>query len=169
MTDWNFIVGDHGPVAWQAAYRLLGSAADADDCLQEALFSAFEMEAREPIRNWPGLLQHLATARALDSLRCRKRQAGSPITGNVAKTTGDSEDPMQKAADAELVDRLLESLAELPPQQAQTFCLRHLSALSYREIAQASGLSVDAVGVQLHRAAAALRELLDRPVGRLRR
>ena len=169
MTDWNSIVKKHGPVAWQAGFRLLGNPADADDCLQEALFTAFEMESKEPIRNWPALLQHLATARALDILRRRKRQAASPLDlSEVSQSSGDRDNPLQRAADAELVDRLLEAVTELPPQQAQMFCLRHLSGLSYREISEALVVSVDAVGVNLHRAAAALRELLHRPAGRLR-
>ncbi len=32
--DWKTILERDGPTAWRAAYRLLGNAADADDCLR---------------------------------------------------------------------------------------------------------------------------------------
>ena len=57
-------------------------------------------------------------------------------------------------------ERLRAALCDLSPQQAAVFCLRWLSELSYEEIASELELSVDAVGVTLHRARARLQELL---------
>ena len=61
--QWPVIVRQHAPLVWQTAYRVLGHHADATDCLQETFVSAWKISCREPVKNWPGLLQHLATAR----------------------------------------------------------------------------------------------------------
>ncbi len=68
--------------------------------------------------------------------------------------------PLRQAEAAELGDRLMAAVAELPAQQSQAFCLRHLSEMSYEEIAEHLGISIDGVGAALHRARARLRELL---------
>ena len=51
-------------------YRLLGSAADAEDALQETLLSAWQglpaFEGRASIRTW---LYRVATSRCMDALR----------------------------------------------------------------------------------------------------
>jgi DNA-directed RNA polymerase specialized sigma24 family protein len=55
------------------------------------------------------------------------------------------------------------ALAVLPPRQAEAFCLHCLEAFSYQEVAQQMTISVDAVGVLLHRARGRLRQLLGGP------
>ena len=64
------------------------------------------------------------------------------------------------AATAELAEALRAALSELPGKQADAFCLHCLDGYSYREVGAALGLSVDAVGVLLHRARGRLRDLL---------
>ena len=70
-------------------------------------------------------------------------------------------DPVQQAVANELSERLRAALAELPPQHSQSFCLRYISGLSYQEISAQMEISIDAVGVNLHRARGRLRELLS--------
>jgi RNA polymerase sigma-70 factor, ECF subfamily len=161
-TDWPGIVREYGPVVWRTAYRLLGRDADAADCFQDAFVSAMHVAGREAVRDWPGLLQRLATARALDVLRRRMRDAGRhdaapPAWDALPSGVGD---PVEHAEAAELGERLKAALTELPPQQGEVFCLRCLNALSYDEIAAQLEMSIDAVGVALHRARGRLRELL---------
>lgn len=57
--------------------------------------------------------------------------------------------------------KLQEAVARLPEQEAQAFCLRYLSGMSYRLIANQLGVSTGAAGVALHRARTKLRRLLD--------
>jgi RNA polymerase sigma factor (sigma-70 family) len=56
-------------------YRLLGSAADAEDALQETLLSAWQglpaFEGRASIRTW---LYRVATSRCIDALRSGRRR-----------------------------------------------------------------------------------------------
>ena len=68
--------------------------------------------------------------------------------------------PDRQVQDAELMESLRAAITKLPGQQGEVFCLRHLNGLSYEEIAEEMGMSVDGVGVSLHRAKARLRELL---------
>jgi RNA polymerase sigma-70 factor (TIGR02960 family) len=56
-------------------YRIVGSTQDAEDLLQETLLAAWrgleQFEARASVRNW---LYRIATNRALDAIRARRRR-----------------------------------------------------------------------------------------------
>ncbi len=158
--DWPAIVRDHGPLVWKTAYRLLNQEADAADCFQETFISAMEVERREAVENWPGLLARLATARALDQLRRRCRERNHTTPGEFDSVASADASPVAHAEASELSERLRAALSELPARHSEVFCLRHISGLSYEEIAAQMRLSVDAVGVLLHRARGRLKELL---------
>ncbi len=162
MIDWNTIIKEHGPAVWQTAYRLLGNEADAADCFQETFVSALGFCRREKVRNFSALLARLTTARAIDQLRRRFRQAQSK-TDFIDCSIVESEQayPDQQAEQQELVEKVRQSLSELPPQEAQVFCLRYLNDMSYRQIAKQLGITTNSAGVLLHRARARLRESVE--------
>lgn len=169
MTDWEGIVRQYGALVWQTAYRLLGDRADVADCFQETFVSALDVARRETVLNWAGLLRRLATARALDLLRKRMREGGRrDSTPDWEEFRSAAAGPGEHAQAAELGERLQAALGRLPQQQAEVFCLRHINGLSYEEISDQTGMTVDAVGVTLHRARGRLRELLDEPCGAAR-
>jgi RNA polymerase sigma-70 factor (ECF subfamily) len=158
MPDWQEILSREGDAVWQTAYRYLGNRADADECFQEAFLAAFEFSRRQEVMNWRALLKRLVAARAVDRLRRRRHQAPDwEALPDQAPT------PPQVAEDAELSERLRAALAVLPPRQAEAFCLHCLEGFSYQEVAQQMTISVDAVGVLLHRARGRLRQLLGEP------
>ena len=162
MMDWQRIVTEHGPAVWRTAYRLLRNNADADDCMQEAFLSAVEISRREPVRNWGALLTRITTARAVDRLRRRLREAArrdDPADVAAVPETGPS--PDARAQDAELAARLLMGISRLPSRQAEAFFLRFLSDLAYDEIADELGIEANHVGVLLHRARSKLQGLMD--------
>lgn len=162
MTNWAEIVHRHRGVVWQTAFRLLGNRDDAADCFQETFLAALELSRRQRVRNWPALLRRLCTCRALDELRRRLRLAARrDEPGDWSDVVGENPGPVQQAQAAELSERLREALADLPERQAEVFCLRFVSDLSYREIARALGLRASAVGALLHRARKQLREVLS--------
>jgi len=161
MTNWEGIVAEHAGAVWRTAYRLVSNAADADDCMQEAFTSAVEISRREVVRSWPALLHRLVTTRSLDRLRRRMREAARrDRPADLAKLPGGEPDPQRQAAGRELAGQLRHGLARLPAQQAEAFCLRFLSDMSYDEIAGQIGVSSNYVGVILHRARLRLRTLL---------
>jgi len=159
--DWQVVVNDHGPAVWQTAYRLLGNHADAADCFQEAFVGALEISRRQEVRNIAGLLVQLATTRAIDRLRQKNRrqcrQADAPASEEVLSRDAG---PLDRAQTGELADHLRQAIGHLPPQEAKVFCLRHLSEMSYRQIARELNVNISVVGVSLYRARARLREAL---------
>jgi RNA polymerase sigma-70 factor, ECF subfamily len=161
MTDWSHIVQQHGPMVWRTAHRLVNNETDAADCFQRAFVSALKLEAGQPIRNWPALLKRLVIARALECLRQRRRESGRRTALPEAavidrKTVG----PVQAAQATELARHLREALSDLDGQQAQVFCLACVEGCSYQEIAEQLGVTVNHVGVLLHRARSGLQDRL---------
>jgi RNA polymerase sigma-70 factor (ECF subfamily) len=163
MPDWQDILSRDGPAVWHTAYRYLGNRADADECFQEAFLAAFEFSRRQEVQNWRALLKRLAAARAVDRLRRRRHQAGRREAPDWETLPDQSPSPHQSAEDAELSERLRLALALIPPRQAEVFCLHCLEGFSYQEVAGQLAITVDAVGVLLHRARNRLRELLGEP------
>src|SRR5262245_11881737 len=161
VVDWSHIVEQHGPLVWTTVYRLLRHDADAADCFQRTFLSALVLSRTQTVRNWPGLLRRLGTARALESLRLRLRQAERlrPLLVEVVGSSSTPE-PDQVAAASELSDHLREALTMLDARQAQVFCLICLDGLSYTETAEQLDLTTSHVGVLLNRARHVLRERL---------
>lgn len=79
------------------------------------------------------------------------REQASEIDSARAETTHDSAVVNQ-------------ALASLDPIARDVFVMRELAGLSYTEIAEACGLSPDAVRSRIHRARLQLREHLQRPI-----
>jgi RNA polymerase sigma factor (sigma-70 family) len=162
MPHWAQIVRQHSPIVWQTALRLLGNEPDAADCLQETFLAAMRVAERQDVANWPGMLQRVATARALDLLRRRLLSRSRHAGGNDFQLVPSPEDsPVDHLQNDELAQSLANALARLPPRQAEAYCLRHLNELSYEEIARELDVSVDTIGADLHRARTRLRELLS--------
>jgi len=162
LTDWEGILAREGPAVWRTVYRLLGRRADAEDCFQETFLAALRLWARQPVQHPRAALQRLATARAVDRLRRRYRESARAGTVTWDALPHLAPSPPDRAAAAELSQRLREALALLPAKQADVFCLYSLEGWAYAEIAKELKVSVDAVGVLLHRARAKLRaELAD--------
>jgi len=160
MPDWQEILSRDGPAAWRTAYRLLGNRADADECFQEAYLAALKVSRREVVQNWRGLLQRAAVARSVDRLRARKRARLQTAASGLGQVRDDSPSPPQDAEGAELASELRRALGRIPPKQAEAFCLHCIEDCSYQEIAESLRISIDAVGVLIHRARQHLRELL---------
>lgn len=161
MPDWDRIVEEHGRLVWRTAYRLLGNHADAGDCFQDTFVSALAVARRQRVENWGGLLQRLATARALDRLRNRLRRSGrdGPLDDEADVLSPIPGPPLQ-AEVRELDQRIRRALAGLPAKQAEAFCLHYLEQWSCGEIGRHLGIAPNAVGSLLHRARAGLRETL---------
>ena len=161
MTDWSQVVERYGPVVWRTACRLLGNEADAADCFQETFISALAVSRREKIANYSALLRRIATARALDRLRQRRRHVDRhDEIGDWNSVEGAEHGPREQSQARELAESLRRALVELPDDQAEVFCLRCLEGLTFEEIAQRLEMQVGTARVVLHRARSRLRTLL---------
>ena len=137
------------------SHRMLGSAHDADDAVQEALLRAWrflpQFEGRGSVRWW---LHRIVTNASLDLLRRRSQLV--PIEDEVAEA-GPEMDPHGRYERREAVERaLLRADRILTERQRAVLFLREVLGFSARETAQRLRLSVAAVNSALQRARAAI-------------
>jgi RNA polymerase sigma factor (sigma-70 family) len=151
------IVRDHGPMAYDTAWRILGNACDTQDAVQEAFVDAVRIARGERIANWGGLLRRLVARRAIDLLRSRR--GGRSLSMEPAAPL--RMHPEAIAVGQELAERLRIALTQLPQRESEVFVLRYFADLSNIEIAESLKLSAGAVGVALHKARMRLAELLE--------
>jgi RNA polymerase sigma-70 factor (ECF subfamily) len=156
LTDWAAIVREHGPLAYDTAWRILGNAGDTEDAVQDAFLNALGIQRRRAVRNWAALLRHLATCRALDLLRKRRRVTALAPEIPAPRTS----QPEVVATATECVALLRQALAQLPKREAEVFALRYFGQLANPEIAEALQITPGAVAVALHKARTQLQALL---------
>lgn len=162
MTDWEAVVGQNVEIVRRTVYRLVRNDADAWNCVQETFLEAVRIDRRESVRDWPALLRHLATARALDLLRVRSRQRsryGAEV--DLSQAISREPHPSNYAEANELADRLRAAIGRLPRKQAQVFCLTYFEQMTSEEIAERLGISPTATRMLLSRARRRLQRLLE--------
>ncbi|OLZ67444.1 RNA polymerase subunit sigma-70 [Streptomyces sp. IMTB 2501] len=122
------------------AYRLLGSATEADDALQEAWLRAREADLDE-IRNLTGWLTTVVTRVCLNLLRARRnrREEFLDAQDSVHDTPAVSAEAGDPAREALLADEvgvaLLVVLETLSPAERVAFVLHDMFAVPFEEIA----------------------------------
>jgi RNA polymerase sigma-70 factor (ECF subfamily) len=161
-------------------YRMLGSAFDADDAVQETLVRAWQaadrFEGRSSLRSW---LYRIATNVCLDLLRSRRRRAlpmdlSSPVPSStppvetLPETTwlepmADRDvlplgsDPAEQAVVRDTVRlAFVAALQLLPPRQRAVLILREVLCWSAADVAELLGTTVAGVNSALQRARATL-------------
>jgi RNA polymerase sigma factor (sigma-70 family) len=155
MIDWEALIDEHGPLVVRISWRILGHASDVEDNVQDVFLEAYRLNAKEPIRHWPGLLRRLATFGALARLRRRRKDA--PLDD--AATLDRSESPERAASRREQEDRLRAAVAELPDREGAAFCLRYFEGLELAQIANSLRITYSAAGAALSRARTKLRQV----------
>jgi RNA polymerase sigma factor (sigma-70 family) len=123
------------------AYRMLGSAAEADDAVQEA-WVRFRRADTSGVGNLGGWLTRVVSRVCLDVLRARRARAEEPLGAEAAGSTGSSavggaeHGPEEEAELAESVGlALLVVLDRLAPAERVAFVLHDLFAVPFDEIA----------------------------------
>jgi RNA polymerase sigma-70 factor (ECF subfamily) len=170
MADWEAVVRQHVGLVQRTVYRLVGNTADAWDCVQDTFLEAVKLDRREPVRNWSAMLRHLATAKALDLLRRRSRQrTRCNAEADPAEAVSREPSPTAHAEAHELADRLRAAVGQLPPRQAEVFCLTCFEKLNSEEVAERLGINPTAARMLLSRARERLRRLLEPLDGTARR
>jgi RNA polymerase sigma-70 factor (ECF subfamily) len=107
------------------------------------------------------LLKRIATNRAIDRVRKRVRRRRREEAADVAIAEAKTGDAVQQAEAVELADALQWAVGQLPVRQAEVFWLHEFGDASHEQIADQLGITVNAVGVILHRARGKLQELLQ--------
>jgi RNA polymerase sigma-70 factor (ECF subfamily) len=142
----------HRNLLFTVAYEMLGSAADAEDVLQETWLRWANVNL-DMVRDQRAYLVRITTRQALTRLRTLRRRKESyvgPWLPEPLLTTPDV------AEDVELADSvsmaMLLVLETLTPTERAVFVLREVFEVGYDEIAQAVDKSAAAVRQIAHRA-----------------
>lgn len=143
-------LGAHAGLIISSAARVLGNLADAEDVAQDI---AEKLLKSPPTRilNWPGFLKTLAVNRAIDQLRRRKDWEDLESLGDEVDALAVVDDPESALCAAQRAEFLRRAIANLPERDGQIFSLYYLGDLSHMEIASQMDMTVNAVGVALHR------------------
>lgn len=159
----------YGRMVFATAYRVLGNAEDAEDAFQEVFLRLLGTRnghvKPDAVRDWGGYLRVTASRCAVDLLRRKSKwkQNREELSEAIdAWAAGNSPPAAARRQKAEL---LRQALAGLPKRDARVFALRYFEDASYRQIAAQMDLSVNQVGVILHRGRRRLREILEPMVG----
>lgn len=131
----------HAPFLVAFATKLTGSRADADDCVQEALITAWrrlpDLADPEKVRSW---LTTIVSRKATDRMRARK------ISEQIdEQMVASGSDPEGATVASSQMDALKKVLAELPEELRIVWVLREIGGHSYDEIATEVGESAATV------------------------
>ena len=150
--------------------RWIADAAEAEDILQESFYElllAYRM--MQPVEQAGAWLARVARNRIIDRFR---RGAARP---RIVEATSDEGEPTSGLADllpaadggpdaavmrGILLAEIETALAELPPEQREVFIAQELDGVSFRELAQRSGVSINTLLSRKRYAVRFLRERL---------
>jgi RNA polymerase sigma-70 factor, ECF subfamily len=128
-----------------AAYRMLGSASEAEDAVQEAWlrFSRSDTSGVENLGSW---LTTLVSRVCLNTLQARRSHPEEPLGPGMPQTApGGAPDPEQEAMLADSIGlAMLVVLDALSPPERVAFVLHDMFAVPFEEIAPIVGRSTEA-------------------------
>jgi len=155
------------PLLFSIAYRMLGSAADAEDVLQDA-WVRYAGADHASIRSPKAFATTIVTRLCLDRLKSaratREEYVGPWLPEPVL--TSDIESPATMLQRAEsLTLAFLVLLEQLSPEERAVFLLKDIFEYGHAEVAEMLGLTVENSRQLLHRAKARLAEARPRLSG----
>ena len=134
--------------------RMVGRQ-DADDLTQQVFLTMFrklhQFNGQSKLETW---LYRLATNEALQHLRRTKRRSTAPLVGEPEVSDAD---PIVANEEVQLIEK---AMLCLEPELRAILLLKEQQNLSYREIAESTGIPEGTVGSRLNRARKELREVL---------
>lgn len=151
---------------YRHAVRIVGTTSDAEDVVQDALFSAWRSIASFQGVSFRAWLFRIATNRALDHLRSRKRRPELPLDPpededvTWAEPPAPGPDLAQLAGDREALAVVESALETLPAEQRTALLLRDVEGFAYDEISVITSVEIGTVKSRIHRGRLAVRNAL---------
>ena len=173
MTDsveFEDFVRRHQDMVFGMAVRMLGDPSEAEDISQTVFLKAYErfssLRSSPAVAGWLRTvttnlcLNHLTRFRARWKLFSQLRSADEARDRPYEDTLVAEDDQSEDLARAEQSARLERGIRRLPPHQRVPIVLYHFEERSYREIADALGVSLGKIKTDIHRGREALRDLI---------
>lgn len=152
---------EHYKGIFRIAYRVTGSASDAEDALQTIFLRLTSKDGRSGLSANPrAYLYRAAINASLDLVRYRKRSASVPLDfvdtdENPVSSAGNPENDLMES---ELKELVRQAVAQLEGRAAVAFVLRYYEGYENARIAEILGTSPMVIAVTLHRARTRLRK-----------
>ena len=154
------VVSRYLPVLYKRALRFLGNAPDAQDAVQDALFSAYrhlgQFRGQAQLSTW---LMTIVTNAARMQLRRRHsghfsldQQQGEDGLTFSERLPDSNPSPEEVCSTLEARNRLAEGIQRLSPKLRRAFQLRAIDGLTTKEAARVLGVPQGTVKAQLARA-----------------
>lgn len=143
---------EHRNLLFSVAYRILGTAADAEDAVQDAWIkwsAAERSQVADPKSYLTRIVSNLSMER-LRSTRHKRETYVGPWLPEPILTSGDTADAIANAESVSMA--MLVVLETLSPLERAVFVLKEVFAFSHAEIAEALERSEPAVRQAAHRA-----------------
>ncbi len=151
---------------YRHAARIVGPGPDAEDVVQDALFSAWRSIRSFEGTSFKAWLFRIVTNRALDRIRARKRRPELPLDPPEdedvvwAEPASPGPDLLEIASSREALVVVEEALRHVPEEQRAALLLRDVEGFAYEEIALITSVEVGTVKSRIHRARLAVRNEL---------
>ncbi|MDX2153341.1 MAG: sigma-70 family RNA polymerase sigma factor [Bryobacteraceae bacterium] len=152
--DLETLFREYHSLVFRAAYRVTGSAADAEDVLQTVFLRLSRRDAdAEPMTNVEGYLRRAAVNAAVDLIRSRQAARAVAIDDVAPQhlTQSAAESPERAVRSGEIRGWLRQAVSKLSPRAAEIFVLRFIEGKENPEIAEMVGTTTATVAVTLHR------------------
>jgi RNA polymerase sigma-70 factor (ECF subfamily) len=139
-------------------YRSVGAAPLAEELTQDVFLKVFQHLRRTDenmsVRPW---IYRIATTTCIDAHRAATRRPAVVDDAEALRSAPGGLDPVERHLEREQGRAVRSAIDALPAQYRQALVLRQLQGLAYAEVAEALGISVEAVTSLLHRARQAFR------------
>ena len=171
------LVGAYGDRVYRLAIRITGNASDAEEVVQDALWTVVrKIDTFREAAAFGSWVYRITANAAYQKLRRRRNQRHEVSWDDLGPAFDDTGQPAEAAVDwskrltdpaleAELKSVLLGAIDELPSDHRTAFLLHDVEGLSNPEIAETLDLKLGTIKSRVHRARLFLRRRLADYVG----
>jgi RNA polymerase sigma-70 factor, ECF subfamily len=143
------------------AWRFLnGNIELARDCVQDTFLALCKQPRSAVEDHLEAWLFKTCRNRAIDYQRRRTHMITTASNIGLEQAADSTNDPLETMSQSEEQRRVESAIHELPEREQELLTLRLTNELSYKQIAEITGLSVSNVGFLLHQAISRLRTSL---------
>lgn len=161
------LVESHSRAVYRLAYRMTGSAHDAEDVVQETFLKAYRQLSRfESRANFSTWLHRIAVNCSIDLIRSRPHRETGHDAQDLEHLGVDDRlerqaSPERLMLSTEVQDRIAGAMSSLSAMERAAFALRHFEGQSIDEISRELGLKANATKHSIFRAVKKMRVALE--------